>query len=315
MVCRRAALRARGCRKVPAADGSVDPATNSDLVGSFDPSVAVRTMDDRELPITEHLEELRQRLKRAVLSVVAMLAVTIYFQVEIFRLLQMPMNRALALHKAANPTSTFEVSMHFKDPVEPFFTYMKVAIYSAIFLSVPFILYQAWKFIAPGLYRHERRATAPFMISATLMFALGSVFCHQVALPFGYFALLSYAGDGVTPMIMMQEYTSTTLMLLLAFGLVFETPVVIIFLCRLGIITPQLLSKYRRHAIVVIAVVAAILTPPDAISMTIMGVPLYLLFELGILGARWLGKPEPREEPRSAATGTGGKKAGSTPAG
>ncbi|MBM4318608.1 MAG: twin-arginine translocase subunit TatC [Deltaproteobacteria bacterium] len=256
-------------------------------------------MDDRELPFTEHLEELRQRLKRSIIAVLVAFAFTYCLREEIFELLQMPMHGALAYYKQYNPGSSFDTVMHFKNPIEPFFTYLKLAIYAAVFLSIPYIFYQIWKFIAPGLYRHEKKATAPFIVSSTIMFVLGALFCHQIALPFGYYALLSYAGQNVVPMLMMQEYVSVTLMLLLGFGIVFEMPVLLIFLCRIGLLTPQQLARFRKYALILLFIVAAILTPPDVFSQVLLAIPMYVLYELSILGARILGKPIPREQPQA----------------
>lgn len=273
-------------------------------------------MDDRELPFSEHLEELRQRLKKSIYAVLIAFAFTYIFREEIFGILQMPMQGAIALFKKQHPGAALEAAMHFKDPIEPFFTYIKIAIYSAIFLAVPFILYQAWKFIAPGLYAHERKATAPFIVSSTVMFVLGALFCHRIALPFGYYALLSYAGQDLVPMLMMREYVGITLLLLLCFGLVFEMPVLLIFLCRIGLLTPEKLARYRRWAIVIIFVCAAILTPPDVFSQVLMAIPMYLLYEVSIIGARLLGKPIPREsEAAAAAPGTAAEPEEGAPAG
>ncbi|MDY0061750.1 MAG: twin-arginine translocase subunit TatC [Myxococcota bacterium] len=263
-------------------------------------------MDDRELPFTEHLEELRQRLKRSLIVVFGLFLGTFLLREQIFSLVQQPMVRAVELFLRYHPGSKFAAGLHFKDPIEPFFTYMKVSFFAALFLAVPFLLYQIWKFVAPGLYKHEKVATFPFLVASTVMFALGATFCHQLALPFGYYALLTYAGNDLVPMMMMTEYTSTTLTLLLAFGVIFETPVVLIFLCRLGVLTPEQLRRARRYAAVIIAIVAAFLTPPDVVSQILLGIPLYLLYEVSIIGARFLGKPVPREPPAASDPGLAG---------
>ncbi len=254
-------------------------------------------MDDRELPFSEHIEELRRRLRRSVVAVLVAFVATMALREPLFDLLEWPMQRALELlHRYQPDHPVRELAMHFKDPIEPFFTYVKVALFAALFVAIPYVLYHVWQFISPGLYRHERKATLPFVLASTIMFVVGAAFCHQLVLPFGYYALLSYAGDELMPMMMMREYAGITIKLLLAFGLVFETPVFIIFLCRLGVITPAQLAKYRKHALVVIALLAAVLTPPDIVTQLLLGGPLYVLYELSIVGAKIFGKPVQREE-------------------
>ncbi len=273
------------------AEGGVG-ATGAREPGQVDPV-------DRELPFTEHIEELRQRLRRSLVSILLAFLVTVGFRERIFQVLEQPMARAIGLLHRYHPDSpVIQATMHFKDPIEPFFTYLKVALVAGLFLAIPYILYQVWKFVAPGLYQHERRATLPFVVSSTVMFLAGAAFCHQIVLPMGYYALLSYAGPGVSPMFMMKEYASITIKLLLAFGLIFETPVFIVFLSRIGIIGPATLRRNRRWALVVIFTVAALLTPPDVVTQLMLGVPLYLLFELSIVAAALLGRtPGRRRDP------------------
>lgn len=261
-----------------------------------------KRMEDREIPFTEHLEELRRRLRRSVVAVLLAFVATMSLRESLFTLLEWPMQRAVELLRTYQPDHPVrDLSMHFKDPIEPFFTYVKVALFAALFLVVPYILHEVWQFVSPGLYRHERRATVPFVVASTLMFIAGAAFCHQLVLPFGYYALLTYAGDDLIPVLMMKEYAAITIKLLLAFGVVFETPVFIIFLCRLGVVTPDQLAKYRKQALVIVAVLAAVLTPPDVVTQLLLGVPLYVLYEVSILGARLFGKPVPREDDVAAS--------------
>ena len=249
-------------------------------------------MDDRELPFSEHLTELRSRLLVCVGTVLAFTVGTYAFKQRLFDLLTRPMQAAFKIAHQINPEVPERAfKMAFKDPIEPFFTYLKVAVLAAVFLSVPVLLYQAWMFIAPGLYRHERKATAPFIVVSTAMFIGGAAFCYATVLPYGYGYLLTYAGEVYVPTLMMREYLSLTAKLLIAFGLVFEVPVFIIFLARLGMVTPDGLVRYRKYAWVLVFVVAAVMTPPDVITQLFLAAPLVLLYEVSIYGARLFGRP------------------------
>lgn len=254
-------------------------------------------MDERELPFTEHLEELRQRLIWGFLSVAVLAIGTFIFKQELYGLLTYPLKQAFEIAKQIDPTypKEFVFKMSFKDPVEPFFTQLKVALLAAVFLSVPVLTFQTWKFVAPGLYEHEKRATFPFMFLAILMFGVGSYFCYIAVLPYGYGYLLTYGGAEYEPAIMMQEYLKLTARLLIAFGLVFELPVFIIFLARVGIVSAEALQGFRKYAIVITFVIAAILTPPDIITQVLLALPLVLLYEVSILGAKLFGQKRPSE--------------------
>ena len=255
------------------------------------------------MPFAEHLAELRTRLIQSLVAVVVLLVGTFAAKKPLFELLRVPLERAFDIARRIDPEfPEFVFKMAYKDPLEPFFTQLKVAVLAAVFLAVPFLTYQVWRFVAPGLYPHEKRATVPFVGAATLMFAAGAAFGYFAVLPFGYGYLLTYGGAE-------YEYLKLTARLLIAFGLVFELPVFVIFLARLGIVTPAMLVRVRKYAIVGFFVTAAILTPPDVVTQVFLATPLILLYELSIVGARIVGRPrpEPPDEPEDEPEDEPGK--------
>ena len=246
-------------------------------------------MDDPKLPITDHLSELRSRLIKSLLAVAAGFAVSYGFSEQIFRFLIKP------LVKAMPPGS----HMIYTALPEAFVTYLKVSFFTGTMIAAPVIFYQLWKFIMPGLYDKERRYVMPFVLMATFFFLLGASFAFFVVFPFGFKFLLGYASGDIYAMPKLNEYLSFTVTLLLAFGAIFELPVIIFFLAKIGIVSPQFLRKQRRYALLVIAIVAAVLTPPDPISMMLMMVPLLVLYEFSIWVALLVWKPknaEPQQE-------------------
>jgi sec-independent protein translocase protein TatC len=171
-------------------------------------------------------------------------------------------------------------------PTEAFFVNLEVAFYAGLFLSVPLLLFQVWKFVAPGLYEHERRYSFPFLIISTILFLLGAIFAYVVILPIALHFLISQGGELWQPNITLSNYLSFCMRLILAAGLVFEFPVLIYFLTKVGVVTPEFLVKNRKYAVLVAFVIAAILTPPDVFSQVMLAVPLFLLFEVSIFVAK-----------------------------
>ena len=222
---------------------------------------------EEKLPFTDHLEELRYRIMIIVGSVILMFLFTYAYSHQIMTYLQTPMNQDLV----------------FIAPTEAFFVKMKVAFLLAMGICVPIIIYQGWEFIAPGLLEKEKRYTLPFVLLATFFFLLGAGFCFFIVLPYGIQFLLGYGGDIIHPMISVGNYVSFVLKLMIAFGIVFQLPLVIPFLVKLGVVTPDKLAHWRKYAIVVFFLLAAILTPPDIFTQVVMAGPLILLYELGIL--------------------------------
>jgi sec-independent protein translocase protein TatC len=230
-------------------------------------------MDDTPRPIVEHLDELRRRLFWVVGTWLLFALAAGFYARDVFRLLMAPavdvfLERGHQLIAIA--------------PAELFLTYVKTAILAGFLVSMPMILYQAWAFVAPGLYDKERRFALPFVLSATGLFLAGCAFGYFVAFPQTIRFLIGLEADFVTPAWTTQLVFSFMARLYLAFGLAFELPIVLVFLSIAGIVTPRALAAWRKYAILVNAIVAAILTPQDAASMVLLAIPLCLLYELGI---------------------------------
>jgi sec-independent protein translocase protein TatC len=237
-------------------------------------------MDEKKLPLTSHLQELRKRLILSFIAVGLGFVLCYAFAQSLFDVLAAP------LVKMMPPGG----SLIFTSVAEAFFTYMKVAFIAGIVLTSPVVLYQVWAFVAPGLYRHEKRYVVPFVLAGSVAFAAGILFGYFVAIPVGFRFLLGYATDFIKPMPSIKEYLSFSVKFLLAFGLVFEFPVVLVLLARIGVIDAKMLARQRKYAILLIFIFAAVMTPPDLISQVIMALPLMGLFELSILLSRLFGK-------------------------
>ncbi len=228
---------------------------------------------DQRQPFLSHLEELRRRLVVAAISVGVGFGICYFFAERLFTVLVAPL-------KAVMPEGD---KLVFTNLPEMFFTYLKVAFVAGILLSAPVIFYQLWMFVAPGLYQREKKLLIPFVVSSTLLFVGGSMFGYFVVFPFGFKFFLGFANETVKALPSVKQYFSFSLKLLLAFGVVFELPVVIFFLTKLGLVTPQVLRRKRKYAILLTFVIAAILTPPDVITQIMMAGPLIVLYEVGIL--------------------------------
>lgn len=235
----------------------------------------------------EHLEELRKRLIISLIAVGIGFGICYIFSKEIFQLLMIPLQKALP--KGA--------TMIFTTPAEAFFTYFKVALLAGIFAASPVILYQIWLFVAPALYSHEKKYVIPFVISSTLLFIGGAAFGYFIVFPFGFKFLLSFATDLIQPAPRLKESLSFCSMLLFAFGLTFELPLLILFLSKVGVVNARMLARNRRYAIVAIFIVAAILTPPDVVSQLMMAIPLLILYEAGIWIAKIFGRRHEEKDP------------------
>jgi len=231
--------------------------------------------EDRR-PFLEHLEELRQRLIRCMIAVGIAFVVCYFFSKDIFSFLAKPLKESL-------PEGS---TMIFINPAEAFLTYIKLSFYAALFFSSPYILYQAWMFIAPGLYAHERRYALPFMVVSVLLFVAGVAFAYFVVFPFAFRFLMGFATDVIRPAPSLREFLGFASMLLLAFGVVFELPVFVFFLTKMGVIDHTTLTRNRRYAVLIIFIVAAILTPPDVFTQLLMAGPLLVLYEASVLVAK-----------------------------
>ena len=240
-------------------------------------------MDEKKLPLTTHLQELRKRLILSFIAVGGGFALCYAFAEKIFDILAAPLLKMM-------PTGG---SLIFTSVAEAFFTYMKVAFISGLILASPFVLYQIWAFVAPGLYRHEKKYVVPFVLAGSFFFAIGILFAYYVALPVGFKFLLGFATDFIKPLPSMKEYLSFSIKFLLAFGLVFEFPVVLVLLARIGVVDAKTLARQRKYAILLIFIFAAIITPPDIISQVIVALPMIGLYELSILLSKLFGKKSP----------------------
>ena len=242
--------------------------------------------EDDKIPFTAHLEELRKRLVICCVAIGIGVVIAYGFKEKLFEILTIPLVREM------RPGD----KLIFTGLTEAFFTYMKVAFLAGIMLASPVIIYQFWSFVGPGLYKKERRYFVPIVLLSAFFFAGGSLFCFFVVFPFAFKFFLSFATDVIQPLPSMNEYLSFATVTMLAFGLVFELPLVIVFLARLGIVTVDFLRKNRKYAILLIFLVAAILTPgPDVVSQVLMAFPLMFLYEISIVGAIFLGKKKEKK--------------------
>ncbi|RJO67972.1 MAG: twin-arginine translocase subunit TatC [Myxococcales bacterium] len=242
--------------------------------------------DDAQLTVTEHLEELRTRLIRSTAALAVGFVVGWIFRRDILYLLKKPLLDALP--EEMRHTILLRV-------IDKFFIDLKVATIGAVFLAAPYVLFQLWRFVSPGLYKHERLVALPVLVAGTLLFAAGVAFCYLVVLPFGFdfFVAYSLSPDALTLgggpssaadqlQIALREHIGFTAAFLFVFGIAFETPLAMFALGWVGVVPPQWFARQRRFAIVFIFIIAAILTPPDPWSQISMAIPLLLLYELGI---------------------------------
>jgi len=232
--------------------------------------------DSSELPLVAHLVELRDRLLRIIGTVLILFLSMIYFANDLYRILAEP----LMAHLPADS------SMIATEVASPFFTPFKLTLVLSIFLAMPMLLYQIWGFIAPGLYQHEKRLVFPLLATSTALFYLGALFAYFVVFPlvFGFFT--SVAPDDVAIMTDISKYLDFVLKLFFAFGLAFEVPIAVFVMVWAGISTPESLRAKRPYIIVGVFVFAMLLTPPDAISQTLLAIPMILLFEAGLFFAQ-----------------------------
>lgn len=237
-------------------------------------------MEEDKLPITDHLEELRWRLIKCLIAIAVGFAASYGFAKQIFNFFISP------LIKVMPPGSR----LIYTSLPEAFITYLKMSFFTGIILATPVIFYQIWKFVMPGLYERERRYVIPFVLIATGFFLLGVSFAFFVVFPFGFRFFLGYATDGISAFPTLKEYLSFATSLLLAFGVIFELPVVIFFLAKIGVVNHAMLKRQRKYAFLINAIVAAVLTPPDVLSMMFMMVPLTVLYELSIWVAYFVYK-------------------------
>ena len=257
---------------------------------------AVDPMDEARMSVIEHLTELRRRVGWALGGVFVVFCLSYTVIDPVFEFLLTPLQAAT--HDASL------AQMHHKDLAEPFFVLLKTAIFSGVFFGAPWILLQIWLFVAPALYSHEKKHAIGFTLMATLFFYLGASFCFFIVMPYGFEFLLSIGDEISEPQLMMNEYLAITTKLILAFGFVFEMPVIAMFLSAIGLLTHRHMLKFWRYSVVLAFVLAAVLTPPDVATQTMMAIPLVVLYFISI-GVAWFftTRREAREAAELAAMG------------
>lgn len=233
--------------------------------------------DDQEQPFLSHLIELRQRLLRIVVCVLCIFLALFYFANDIYSALAQPLLRHLS-----------EGTMIATEVASPFLAPFKLTLVLSIFLGMPFILYQLWAFVAPGLYRHERRLVVPLIVSSTVLFYAGVAFAYYVVFPLIFAFFTSVAPEGVAVMTDISRYLDFVLKIFFAFGLAFEVPIATILVIKTGLTTAESLAGKRPYVIVVAFIAGMLLTPPDIVSQVLLALPIWLLFELGIVLSRFI---------------------------
>jgi len=242
---------------------------------------------DPPLPLVTHLTELRDRILRALLVVLVVFICLFPFANDIYEWVSKPLRALL-------PPGT---SMIATEVASPFLTPFKLALCAAVFLAMPYVLYQAWSFIAPGMYRHEKRLALPLLGSSVILFYAGAAFAYFVVFPLIFAFFTSVAPDNVAIMTDINSYLNFVLKLFFAFGIVFEIPIAAVLMIWAGITTPEALAGKRPYIIVACFVVGMLLTPPDIISQSLLAVPMWLLFEAGIYFGRFVQRHPPPDDP------------------
>lgn len=230
--------------------------------------------------LISHLLELRDRLMRAFIGIFVVFVPLAFFSNKLFTFIATPLIKKLPPGASIIATSL----------TAPFMEPIKLAFFTAVFIAAPWVLYQIWAFVSPGLYRREKRFAVPLLVSSVILFYIGVAFAYYLVFPLTFKFLTSTAPQGVLVMTDISAYLSFVLLLFLAFGLAFEIPVATVLLIWTGLVKVETLTKNRGYALLIIFIIAAVLTPPDAVSQCMMGVPMYLLYEMGIVFSKVLLK-------------------------
>ena len=239
-----------------------------------------------EQSFLSHLVELRQRIVRASIAIIVVFIPMAFFMQQIFDFLSRPMLAALPAGTKLLATGV----------ITPFMVPLKVTLFGAFLIALPYVLWQVWMFVAPGLYRHEKRLAGPLIASSVLMFFAGMAYCYFVVFGFVFKFIAGFAPASVSVSPDIEAYFGFVMSMFIAFGLTFEVPIVVVLLVRFGIASIDKLKKARPYVIVGAFIVAAIFTPPDVLSQLLLAIPLCILYELGIVIARFVGGPKVAEE-------------------
>jgi sec-independent protein translocase protein TatC len=231
------------------------------------------------MSIIDHLGELRRRLISSLVAVGVCTLVTVAAAPYLFEFLRLPLARL---------SGGVKIQLQVLTPIELFLTYLKLSILAGLFLAAPWVLLQIWFFVSPGLYRREKKWIVPFVVLGTLFFVGGGAFAFFVVLPIGFKYLITFTPQDIANAWTVEGYFGIVIRLLLAFGVIFEVPLLMWILGATGAVAPKTFSRFRKYWIVLAWIIAAILTPPDPVTQTIMAIPLMLFFEIGLIGARIL---------------------------
>lgn len=251
---------------------------------------------ERRLTLGEHLEELRSCAIRGLIGFAVALLICLFLQDSLVYVALWPHLRTMAA--IGNSTAQITVLTY----TESFSSYLSVVMIAALFLSAPWLLFQLWTFIRAGLYRHERGYVARYIPATCGLFLVGILFGYFVLIPIALRFLIAYGGSLVSPQITLQEYLSFFFLLTFAVGVTFELPLFMVFFVQIGMIRAERYAEFRRHAILLAFIVGAVFTPPDPISQTLLAVPLYVLFEVGLFACRRLEKARNERQDRAAAS-------------
>ena len=258
-------------------------------------------MTDKQ-PILEHLGELRKGIFISLIFVAIGFAVSFFYSEHIFSVLILPMHYILSFrleepYMAFRKTGSTDINLVFLAPAEALWMHFKIAFLSGTIATSPVIFYQVWRFVSPGLLQKEKKYALPFVFVTSSLFIVGALFCFVIVLPFAMNFLLNYKTENLQPMISVGKYIDFCLKFILAFGFLFELPVIVVFLTRMGIVTTEFLSKNRKYAVLIAFVLAAFLTPtPVAFNQTLMAVPIIVLYEIGIVASKVLNRKSSRKE-------------------
>jgi len=234
---------------------------------------------DEKTPFLGHLEELRRRLVVCAIAIGIGFAISYFFSKQLFSIFVLPLTKVLPA----------DSSLIFTSLPEMFIAYIKVALIAGIILATPVIFYELWMFLAPALYQRERRYLVPFVLSSSILFVAGSLFGYLIVFPYGFQFFISFATEDIKALPSVKQYFSFAIRLLLAFGMVFEMPVVVFFMTKIGVINPESMKKFRKFALLGAFILSAILTPPDVATQLMMALPIIILYEVSIIiskGAR-----------------------------